>query len=105
MAGKRELATTKRSQIVILSEEGYTTRVISERMNVSQSCVVKTIQRYKAQGNYDSKTRSGRPKVTTPRSDTRIGRYSKANPFASAGEISSNVFPDGDSPSLRTIRH
>lgn len=104
MVRKSELPSTKRSQIVLLSQEGYTTRDISRRMTVSQSCVVKTIQRFKEQGNYASKTRSGRPKVTTPRTDTRIGRYSKSHPFASGPEISTNVFPDGDKPSLRTIR-
>ncbi|XP_047122998.1 paired box protein Pax-2a-like [Hydra vulgaris] len=99
-----ELTTEKRAQIVILREQGLTLTSIASRFNVTHSCIIKTLKRYHDTGNLKSKARAGRPKVTTQRADNRIHRYAKVYPFASASEISSEVFPTGVAPSVVTIR-
>lgn len=107
MGKTKELSREKRAQIQILRQEGHTTTAIATRMQCSQGCVVKTLKRINDTGNYLSKSRSGRRKVTSRRTDILIRRHSNANPFACAREISHDVYPEphvGPAASLRTIR-
>ena len=104
MGRTNELTTEKRAQIAILSEQGLTLTSIAARFNVTHSCIIKTLKRYHETGDFKSKARTGRSKVTTQRADNRMHRYAKAYPFPSASEISSKVFPTGVAPSVVTIR-
>ena len=104
MAKTKELSRETRAQIAILREQGMKVNDIAARFKVSHGCIVKTLQRVKETGGFKSKSRSGRPRATTPRADNRIHIYAKAHPFATANEISSEVFPVGSSPSVHTIR-
>ena len=104
MVKTKKLLHATIAQIFILREQWIKITAIAASFNVSHSCIVETLQRIKEIGNFKSKTRSGRPSVTTPRADNRIHIYAKAHPFATAEEICSEVFHTGSAPSLHTIR-
>jgi transposase len=104
--GKRaELTQIHRSNIVLLSEEGYSTRAIAEKCHVAQSTVVRTLSRHSAMGNFASRSRIGRPMKTTARTDRVLRKNVLSNPFISAVQLKSTIQPLLDNVSARTIRH
>ena len=58
----------------VLREYGQTVTQIARRFSVTLSCEVKTLKRIDNQGNYASKHRPGRPRVTFIRDDRSIAR-------------------------------
>ena len=105
MTGIKEISATKRAQIQILVQEGYNQQQIAERLNVSQSTVSKTLKRISQLNNYSSRSRPGRPRITSIQCDRFIRRYSVAHPFASSKMIKANLPTSTKQPSARTIRH
>jgi len=65
MGKKRSLSEAQRAQIVILCQEGYTERAISERLAVSKSAVHQAVIMFKNCGSYSDCKRSGRLRKTT----------------------------------------
>ena len=104
MGRVKEISPTVGAQIHILSQEGYTQRVIAARLNISLSCVCKTLARVAEKGDYSSRQRSGRPTITTPQGDRMICRYCVAHPFASSAEIKANIPVDQRFICTSTIR-
>ena len=108
MARGFELSEGKRAQVLLLHEMGFSQRKIACKLLVSRCAVRRCIDRYKtctkstAEG-LKSKKRSGRPKVTTQRTDNLIVRLSKRSPRASAARIQSQL-PRVDQVSTRTVR-
>jgi len=49
---KRSLSEAQRAQIVILRQEGYTDRAISERLAVSKTAVHQAVVKFKNCGSY-----------------------------------------------------
>lgn len=88
-----ELSTEKRSNIILLREEGYSIRDISGRLNVSIGAIQRTIKRHTETGLVSSKKRSGRPLATTLRTDNLIRRLVAVNPCASSSFIQSQLPP------------
>ena len=104
MGRVKEISPTVRAQIHVLSQQGYTQRVIAARLNISLSSVCKTLARVAEKGDYSSRQRSGRPRITTPQGDRMIRRYCVANPFASSAEIRANLPLDQRFICTSTIR-
>lgn len=99
-----ELSESKRAQIVLLNEEGYTERQIANRMSVSKTAVHKTLVRYRKNGCYSSLPRSGRKRITTSQTDRLIHRLSTSNPRASARYIRSCLPDDIPVVSVSTVK-
>ena len=79
--GKRAVAKEIKERIIGLSLAGNSTRKIQSILkNVSQSCITKTISKFKQTGSTSDKTRSGRPRKTTTTDDNSIYRIARKNP-------------------------
>ena len=87
MGKKMELSTNKRAQIFILNRNGLSQRQIAAQLFISVSCVSRTLQRISGTGSNHSRSRSGRPPVSTPQTDRLIHRFACVHPFASTAEI------------------
>ena len=98
-----ELEETKRAQIVALVESGMTQIDVARQIGVSKQCVNVTIKRYRETGGFTSRTRSGRPRVTSPATDRQIRRACVTNPIISAAKIRAEL-PPMSAPSTRTIQ-
>lgn len=91
MARGQELSASTREKIVALHEHtSKSQRQIARDLNVSQASVNDILKKYHNTGSTRSLSRSGRPKVTSPRQDNAICRSSMANPFATASQIKRN---------------
>ena len=99
-----ELEETKRAQIVALFQSGMTEIDVGRQLGVSKQCVNFTIKRYRETGNFVSRTRSGRPRVTSPATDRKIRRACVINPTTSAANIRAELPPTISAPSTRTIQ-
>ena len=98
-----ELSTEIRAQIIVLIHEGYSYREVAKRFQVSLGAVQKSVSRYNASGHFFSNPRTGRPRVTTKRTDNMIKRIAVTLPMASSSYVASQL-PQMSVPSCRTIR-
>jgi len=101
MVRSKNLSTEKRAQIKALREQGMSQNQISKALKVSQSVVCRTLARIKELGNFTSRKRSGRPRVTSPLTERKIRRSSVANPTWSAKTI---AIETRTRASVRTVR-
>lgn len=74
MPKKKELTIAQRSQIVLLSSEGNSQVQISKKMKCSRCAVQTTLKRFKDTGTYENRTKSGRKRRTTARTDRFLER-------------------------------
>ena len=95
MGKKRSLSEAQRAQIVILRQEGYTERAISERLAVSKTAVHQAVVKFKNCGSYSDCKRSGRPRKTTRRDNILIKRYVVKSPTCSAKKIQAELGETG----------
>jgi len=102
MGKKGSLSEAQRAQIVILRQEGYTERAISERLSVSKTAVHQAVVKFKNCGSYSDCTRSGRPRKTTRRNDILIERCVVKPPTCSAKKIRAELGETGSRISRRT---
>jgi len=103
MGKKRSLSEAQRAQIVILRQEGYTERAISERLAVSKTAVYQAVVKFKNCGSYSDCKRSGRPRKTTRQDDILIKRCVVKSPKCSAKKIRAELGETGSRISRRTI--
>ena len=82
-----ELPTTLRAQIVALVESGITQTAVSLQYNTSRQNVSRTMQRYRATNSFTSRTRSGRPSITSPPTDRVMRRLVVASPSISSRAV------------------
>ena len=101
MPKTRELSREQRAQIKILAQQRMSTRKIANIMNIAQSTVVYTMQRYKEKQSSTPRKRSGRPCVTTKGSDWKIHRSAVKNPTLSS---TSTAIETRCNASTRTVR-
>lgn len=92
----------KRAVIIPLQKEGLSYREISRRVGVSKSTVERAIRLVNETGQYATRKRTGRPRVTTKRDDIAIKRAVEKNPFISSAEIKTEM--TSLQASSRTIR-
>ena len=99
------ISREKRAQIKAYHDIGMAQTTIAERLGVSQSCVSKTIRRIQETGDFSSRPRGHRPRVTSERTDNIIRRNVLKTPTISSREIKSSLIGILDNvPSTRTIR-
>lgn len=86
-----EITPKKRAVCIALKKEGLSCREIADRTGISKSSVNRAIQIFNETGQYCSRKRSGRPKVTSPRDDLAIRRLIQKNPFMSSTDVQAEV--------------
>lgn len=105
MGRKAELGVEQRAVIVALSKEGYTTRIIAQKVNVSQYAVVATLKRMRETASNASRKRSGRPRSTSESEDKFICLQSKRKRTRTAPEIHAQFNSSRETPvSVSTIK-
>lgn len=87
MGRGKEVTPRKRCSIVSLRKTGMSIRAIACLLHLPKSTVCNIVQRGKVSAYGTRKTRSGRPRVTTPRDDNMIKRLATTNPSISSTEI------------------
>ncbi|CAK9827487.1 Transposable element Tc1 transposase [Anthophora retusa] len=98
MARGKELTIEKRSSILTLKKEGYSSRQIAAKVNVSQSVVLYTLKNFMGKGTCSSKQRTGRPRKTTEGEDRYIHTLSKRNRRMTAPEITHELNRSREDP-------
>ena len=81
------LSTEDRAWMVILHEEGYSSRQIAAKVGCNQSTVIRVLQKHKETGNTKDRHRSGRPKKSTKRDDRVLIRISLGNRKLTSPEL------------------
>lgn len=87
MGRVKELSIDTRSAIITLNKEGKSERQIASQLKVSKNAVHRALERYRATSSNLSKSRSGRPKVTSSTDDQFIVLSSKRNKRKTPEEI------------------
>jgi len=103
MGNKRSLYEAQQAQIVILCQEGYTERAVSERLAVSKTAVHQAVVEFKNCGSYSDCKRSGRPQKTTRPHDILIKRCVVKSPTSSTKKNRAELWETGSRISRRTI--
>ena len=99
-----ELSTETRAQIGILFKQGMKQVDISTLLKIPQGTISKTIKIIKSVGAFESRSRTGRPRVTSSQTDRMIRRYAVAKPTASSSEIQASLPTTVPKPCTSTIR-
>ena len=105
MVRAKELSVAIRAQTMLLHGMGISERKIGTQLNISRGAVQKCIGRAKENPatQFLSRKRSGRPKVTSGRTDNMIMLMAKRSPRASSLKIKSQL-PATERVSASTIR-
>ena len=69
------LSVEKKSRIYALLEEGYPSRYIAAKENVSQSTVIRIKQQKDTTGTFKNKQKPGRPRLLTGQNEQKVLRY------------------------------
>jgi len=105
MGKAKQLSEAQRAQIITLSTNtSQTQQEIAITLRVSQSSVTRCIQQHKKTGLLGVKSRSGRPKKTSERTDAMIKREAVKDPFVTSTAVKQNLAPLCDNITTRTIR-
>ena len=97
------LSEVQRAQVAALHKEGYSERLIREKMKCSKSAVHNAVEKCQNTGSYSTTKKSGRPRNTTPRDDPVIHRIAVHSPMSSADKIRSALLAKGTEISRRTV--
>ncbi|XP_047140927.1 uncharacterized protein LOC124815989 [Hydra vulgaris] len=90
--GKILVSKEIKERIITLQLTGNSTRKVQLTLkNISQSCVTKTIAKWKKTGSTLDKIRSGRPRKTTTTVDNSIYKIARKNPKYSAKQIAHEI--------------
>ena len=81
------LNVLQRATIVILTKNGLSQRQIADQVGCLKTAVKKTQDKYRATNSITDTARSGRPRVTTERTDRHIAILSKSDRFKPATAI------------------
>ena len=104
MVRGKELSRECRAQAVILRKQGQTYQEIATKLRVSLFAVFQACKRHAQLGTFQSRKRSGRPKVTTPADDRAIRRIVLRSPKASSLQVLVRLPSESRHISTRTIR-
>lgn len=101
MENNKQITPRKCSIIIQYHRDGRSVREIARTLKLAKSTVQNCIQRFKTTGSGESRPRSGRPRVTDKRHDSRMKRLVLMNPSLTSSDIKECM----QSPaSTRTIR-
>ena len=81
------LNVLQHATIVVLTKNGLSQRQIADQVGCSKTAVKKTQDKYRATNSITDMACSGRPQVTTERTDHHIAILSKSNRFKPATAI------------------
>lgn len=101
MPRNQEISIEIRAKIVAYADCGLKQVDIARRVGVNQSVVSRTLKNYRDRGNLSTAKRSGRPRLTSQRTDRMIHRIASIHPMWSAKEIAGEL---PISPSVRTVQ-
>ena len=99
---RRKLSIAERWQAVGMSQTGLSNRRVAQRVGVHRSVIDRLMHRFQVTGTVDDRSRSGRPRKTTPREDRLIARRARRDNFTTAGRIRAGLHFGGN-VSVRTI--
>lgn len=99
MVRGKELTVAQRAQAKLLHEMHFSQVQIAKRLQISRCAVQRCIKR----AQFVSEKRSGRPRVTSVRTDNSILLMCKRSPRASSAKIQAQL-PREETVSTRTIR-
>ncbi len=105
MGRKPQLSAAVRSNLLLLSEEGYSQRQISKRLNISVASVNKFLKLKNAGESLEPKKRTGRRRKTSSKTDKQIKRLVTQQPFLTAAQVKAELPGILDDVSNRTIRN
>ena len=91
MPKKTEITPKKRAVCIALKKEGLSCREIADRTGISKSSVDRAVHIFNETGQYCSRRRPGRPKITTSRDDLAIKRLIVKNPFMSCADVKAEL--------------
>lgn len=84
MPSRRETTYTERSQIILLSKEGYNASQIHKKLGFpSERQIRSIIQYYRENNTVEYKSRPGRPRKTSTKEDTKIISIAKSRKMSS----------------------
>ncbi|XP_065664565.1 uncharacterized protein LOC136086209 [Hydra vulgaris] len=90
---------------LVLKEEGYSIRQITEKPGRSHYCIINIIQRYKETRSINDRHRTGRNKISNDHNVRLLVRLMKENRQASSTDLSSKwTQSNGLKASTRTVR-
>lgn len=94
-----------RAQMLILKQENLSNCAIGKKLGVTESCVRKALKRFEETGSNKNRKKSGRPSLSTPRSNRMIRRIVMRSPTKSSRDIEEILASQmRQAPSCRTIR-
>lgn len=105
--GKRgvEYTPRKRASIVALHKQGLSVRKIEWLGYGKRSAINNIIKRFQTEGTTSPRKRSGRPRLSSIRSDRSLVRLSLLNKFKGSQELATDWFAStGVSSSASTVR-
>ena len=101
MNRRTQVTPRKCAVIVRYHTDGRSVRDIAQILKLAKSTVQDCITRFKGNGSGENKPRTGRPRITDKRHDSRMKRLVLTNPSIASSEIKEYM----QSPaSTRTIR-
>lgn len=101
MGRKKTVTPRKRAIIAQYNRDGLKPAEISRQLKMARSTVSQLIGQFADRASTEARKSSGRPRITSKRDDTSIGRCAKIHPSYSSMEIKVHT---GTAASCRTIR-
>ena len=83
----RHYSAAVRYRAIGMFEAGMTVEIICQRLDVPQATTYFWIRKFKKTGDVERREGSGRPPVTSKRTDRRLVRLAKSNRFASSSVL------------------
>lgn len=106
MGKRKQVSPSVKAAVVALRKHTFKTQAaIAYEYSISQNTVSNILKRYRETGTHNVKSRSGRPPKTSDRTDNRIHRIAKTDPFVTSTEIQRLMSPVLDSITTKTIRN
>ena len=87
MGKLEQISQTSKSNVILLREKEYKNKQIASRLGVSEASVSQILKRNKENVTLLPMKKSGRPCKTTPRTNQKMQRLLKANPFLTSTDI------------------
>jgi transposase len=87
MVKVRNTTTDNRVKMLVLHQEGYSSREIAVRLKCSHCTVTRLIKKYKECGQLKDRKRSGRPRQSNEAQDRMLRRASLANRKLTSPEL------------------
>lgn len=105
MSKFKHFTTEERRAIINLHNDGKTYREIARIFQKTVAAVFKVVRTFKNDARLIESKRSGRPRITNKKVDSKIINLSSADPFLSAPKIRGKLVDKGyEVPSVSTIR-